>query len=350
MTLRDDAMSLDAMDAADAAAIADILSLASAVAGGEGIALVDADGHVVAGRTPAAGVDRATRPLVRDGHAFGAVVGPGSGPPELLALVARSLELAMADADERAQRARMGEELAIGRRIQMALLPRQFPDVAGWRFAAAYEPARAVGGDLYDAFGVRGRKERLGLTVADVTGKGIPAALLMADVRALLHAATDSSTGPADALSRVNQILVHERATALMVTAVLLVLETRTGRVRYSGAGHEPPLVARAAGGIEPFDACGVILGLNGTSAYTEQQARLMPGDALVLYTDGVTDARDRDGRFYGEERLREVIRASCGQSADAMVRMVIDDVSEFRGEADPYDDIALLVVERLRG
>jgi serine phosphatase RsbU (regulator of sigma subunit) len=277
-------------------------------------------------------------------------VGSAGVRPELLVLVARSLELAIAGADARAARERVEQELAIGRRIQLSLVPRRFPDVAGWTFAAAYEPAREVGGDLFDAFPVRGRPGHVGLLVADVTGKGIAAALMMADVRALLHAATDNAGGPAEALARVNRILVRERATSLMVTAVLLVLDTATGTLRYAGAGHEPPLVARCAGGIDELEAGGTILGLQDDVRFEDREAVLEPGDALVLYTDGITEARDEGRRFYGEARLHAVVGDMCGRPAEIIMRAISDDVRAFRGAAEPYDDLTLLVVERRRG
>jgi len=332
----------------DLAAVAELLSMASTIADGEAVALVDHEGRLLAGRAPSIHTRR-TRPITRNGAPIAAIAGTNVVPRALLELVARSLELLLVDAEARTARARIAQELAIGHRIQLSLVPQRFPQVPGWDLAAAYEPALEVGGDLYDAFLVRGQPDLLGLLVADVTGKGIPAALLMADVRALLHAATDSSPGPAEALTRVNRILVHERATALMVTAVLLVVDTTTGMVRYSGAGHEPALVARASGGIEPFEACGFILGLSGASEFLEQEAQLLPGDALVLYTDGITDARNRDRSFYGEQRLREIVLGACGQSAQAIVRTITDDVHAFQGDADPFDDLTLLVAERAR-
>jgi sigma-B regulation protein RsbU (phosphoserine phosphatase) len=332
----------------DLATVAELVTMASALADGAALALVDPEDRVLAGHDPGAAAAR-RRAVSRNGLTIATIVASSDVRPELLELVGRGLELLVESVERRAALARVAQEMAIGRRIQMALLPQRFPSIAGWDFAAGYEPALEVGGDLYDAFPVRAQPGRLGLLVADVTGKGIPAALLMADVRALLHAATDSAPGPAEALARVNRILVNERPTALMVTAVLMVVDTATGVVRYSGAGHEPALVARAVGGVEPFEACGVILGLSGASQYLEQETQLLPGDALVLYTDGITDARDPDRRFYGEERLRSVIRSACGLAAADIVRALTDDVHAFRGDADPFDDLTLLVAERAR-
>ncbi|OGO57299.1 MAG: hypothetical protein A2V85_15490 [Chloroflexi bacterium RBG_16_72_14] len=222
--------------------------------------------------------------------------------------------------------------------------------MSGWSFGAHYEPAREVGGDLFDVFPLRGRTDAFALLVADVTGKGIPAALLMADVRALLHAATDNADGPADALTRVNRILVTERATSLFVTAALLVVDAASGLARHASAGHDPVLVARSAGSVEALEAGGPILGAFRDAPFAEVTTLIGPDDAIVLYTDGVTEARDERRRFYGEERLFNVLDSACGTPADGIVATVVRDVEAFRGAAEPFDDITLLVAQRQRG
>jgi len=338
---------MDALDELiDREAVAGLLALASSAAVGRPIGLVDANGRLIAGRA-AGSVERRTHPLVAEGRTVGAVVGDEAVLSELLALVARALELSLAGTSEHAARARVAQELAIGRRIQLSLLPRRFPAVDGWAFAAEYEPAREIGGDLYDAFPLRGRTDGIGILIADVTGKGIPAALLMADVRALLHAAADNASGPADALGRVNRILVAERATSLFVTAALLVVEVASGAFRYATAGHEPPLVARSSGTLEPLEATGPILGAFDDAGFEERSGQLHPGDALVLYTDGVTEARSETREFYGEARFFSSVLGACGRDAGRIVRAVVDDIGAFRGAAEPFDDLTLLVVER---
>ena len=333
----------------DASALEHLFELAGAAADDAAIGLLDADGRLVAGRLPMPAPAR-VQPLSLEDRTVGSVVASDAVRPELVALVASALELQVAAAADHAARARLANELAIGRRIQLALVPRRFPDVAGWTFAAAYEPAQEVGGDLFDAFFLRGRSDQVGLLVADVTGKGIPAALAMADARALLHAATDNATGPGDALERVNRIIVGERVGALPLTVALVVLEPGSGALRYAIAGHEPPLVARCAGGVEPLLAGGPIMGLFGDARYEEHEGRLEPGDALVLYTDGVTDARDVERRFYGDERLLAEVGGVCGRPAAAVTAAISGDVRAFRGDAEPYDDLTLLVAERHRG
>ena len=333
-------------DAADDGAIAGLLALASAAAGGAAIGLADPEGHLVAGRSPGV-VPAHVHPVALGEGIVGSLLGEAAVAPELLALVARSLELVLSGGRDEAERARVANEMAIGRRIQLSLMPRTFPEVEGWTFASYYEAAREVGGDLFDVFGLRGKRDCVCLVIADVTGKGIPAALLMADVRALLHAAADNVDSPAEALRRVNAVLVRERMTSLFVTASLLMVETASGAVRYASAGHEAPLVARFAGAIDSLEASGPILGAFDDAVYEERTARLLPGDALVLYTDGAPETRNPSRRFYGEERLIANLTAACGRPAEAIVRAIVDDIRGFRGDAEPFDDVTLLIVER---
>jgi serine phosphatase RsbU (regulator of sigma subunit) len=249
-----------------------------------------------------------------------------------------------------ADRQVLDHELAIGRRIQLSLMPRRFPNLPGWQIASAYEPAREVGGDFYDAFPLRDRPGRIGLVVADVTGKGIPAAILMADSRALIHAAADHGGEPADTLARVNQILVTERASGLFVTVAHAVLEGATGLLRFASAGHDPVHVLRADGSLEILDPPGRLIGMVADIAAANREIVLGAGDAWIGHTDGVTEARDAAGAFYGEERFRELLRRLAGRSAAGMVDAIAADVASFRGAAEPSDDLTLLVVRRESG
>ena len=333
-------------DLLDAAACAGLMGLASATVDGAPIGVVDLEGRLVIGER--AGLIAARRhPIGLDGTLLGAIEAPEQVPESLLALLAKSLELTMAGARQAAANARMEHELSIGRRIQLALLPHRFPEVDGWSFAAAYEAAREVGGDLYDAFPVRGKADRVGLVVADVTGKGIPAALLMADCRALLHAATDNAPSPGDALARVNRILVTERPTSLFVTAFLGVLETATGILRYASAGHELPSLVRQGGDLERLEAAGPLLGAFAQVDYEDREVQLEPGDVIAIHTDGVTDARDPEGAFFGEERLEASLRAAAGRAPEAVATALVEAVRVFRAGAEPFDDLCLLLAGR---
>ncbi|HEX9550131.1 MAG TPA: PP2C family protein-serine/threonine phosphatase [Candidatus Limnocylindrales bacterium] len=331
------------------ASLASLLALASAAADGADIGITDPDGRLLAGRSVRSVAARRS-PVTMDGEVVGLVVGEERVAAELTVLVGCALEMALAGARVQADRARVAQELSIGKRIQQALLPRRYPDVPGWTFAARYEPAREVGGDLFDLFPVRGGTDRIALVIADVTGKGIPAAVLMADVKGLLHSAIDNTDAPAEALRRVNSVLVIERQTPLFVTAALLVIDVATGAIRYALAGHEPPLVARRVGRVEALASEGPILGAFADPSFEEHETALEPGDAVTLYTDGITDARDMARRFYGEDRLLALVGGACGRPAETIAEAIVADVTAFRGDAEPFDDLTLLVAERRPG
>jgi serine phosphatase RsbU (regulator of sigma subunit) len=271
-----------------------------------------------------------------------------AGDKRLVASVASQAALALERADLQravADRRALDQELAIGRRIQISLMPRRFPEIPGWEIAATYEPAREVGGDFYDVFPLRDQPGRIGLVVADVTGKGIPAAILMADSRALIHAAADHGGTPVETLARVNQILISERASGLFVTVAHGILDTATGRLAFASAGHDAIHVLRADGRLEILDPPGRLVGMVEDLEATLLQLVLEPGDALVGHTDGVTEARSPDGGFYGEDRLRALLRSLAGANAATIVDTVDADVAAFRAGADPSDDLTLLVV-----
>ena len=203
---------------------------------------------------------------------------------QLLAAVASQAAVAIERAELQrrlVERRALDEELAIGRRIQLSLMPRRFPDIAGWEIASAYEPAREVGGDFYDVFRLRDRGACIGLVVADVTGKGIPAAILMADSRGLIHAAADHSDDPADTLTRVNRILVTERASGLFVTVAHGVLDPATGRLVLASAGHDPIHILRTDGRLEILEPPGRLSAWWRTSAWPRSRSTLGPGRRL---------------------------------------------------------------------
>jgi serine phosphatase RsbU (regulator of sigma subunit) len=329
----------------DLAALADLIQAASAVAPNHDVRIVDLD---TSGLAPGA---VATREISVGGERLGTVEirGPVEQSEALAALVGRSIELAATEALRRRSLAStaLEEELAIGRRIQRSLMPRRFPDLPGWEIASAYEAAREVGGDFYDAFLIGGEGDRLGIVVADVTGKGIAAALLMADTRALIHAAADHSTDPADSLARVNRILVHERGSGLFVTVAHGLIHGPSGSLTIASAGHDPVHILRADGTLTVIEPSGRLIGMVDDIGLTSTRLVIEPGDTFVGHTDGVTEARSPDGSFYGEDRFRALLATLAGRSAREIVDAVTADVADFRGDAEPSDDLTLLVVRR---
>ena len=190
------------------------------------------------------------------------------------------------------------------------------PEVPGYELASHYEAAREVGGDFFDLFRMRRRGRPLSVVIADVSGKGIAAALLMAFSRPLLHAAVDNTAGPAEALERTNRILVQERRSSLFITALCATLALPTGRLRLANAGHEPPLIIPGDGSpILPVDVEGPLLGAFGSLGLFEAEVELGGGDVVLFYTDGVTDARSATGERFEEERLLAAIEAARGDT-----------------------------------
>jgi hypothetical protein len=239
-------------------------------------------------------------------------------------------------------------ELAHGRRLQRSFVSLVPPDVPGYEVASHYEAAREVGGDFFDLFRLRRRGRPLSLVIADVTGKGIAAALLMAFSRPLLHAAIDHTTDPASALERTNDILVGERRTSLFITALCARLDLRSGRLLLANAGHEPPLFIPADG-----SPLGLVLGSGPLLGAFPQlglpciEAWMAPGDVCLFYTDGVTDARAASGERFDERGLFAAIERVRGGSAQVIMDAIVADLEAFTAGAEPADDITMVALGR---
>jgi sigma-B regulation protein RsbU (phosphoserine phosphatase) len=265
-----------------------------------------------------------------------ALVAVGAGDPEVAARLATTAR-------------RIDAELAHGRRLQRSFVSLVAPDVPGYDVASHYEAAREVGGDFFDLFRLRRRGRPLSVVIADVTGKGIAAALLMAFSRPLLHAAIDHTPGPAAALERTNRILVEERRSDLFITALCAQLDVRTGHLLVANAGHEPPLLVRADGSpIACLIGSGPLLGAFVDLDIPEVRADLGPGDLALLYTDGVTDARSVDGERFDEWRLFDTVESVRGATAREVVDAVCSAVARFQGPTEPADDITIVAIRRL--
>ncbi len=194
--------------------------------------------------------------------------------------------------------ARKLAEISVGREIQLSLLPKSCPIVPGWDFAAVYQAARVVGGDFYDFCDLPGAPKRLGLVIADVADKGVPAALFMAVSRTIIRTVAFSGRGPSAALIRANQLILNDSQAELFLSAIYAVLELETGRITYANAGHNRPLWYHAAdGSLTELDQRGIVLGAFEEITLGQERIDLAPGDVLVFFTDGVTDALERPGR-----------------------------------------------------
>jgi HAMP domain-containing protein len=241
---------------------------------------------------------------------------------------------------------RIEGELELARQIQDRLLPVELPTIPRCELAGRSLPARQVGGDYFDALHLSG--DRVALVIADVSGKGVPAALLMSSFRASLLSADIDREGPALTLARVNAFLHNSVEPGRFVTAFLAVLHTATGRLVYSNAGHNPPMLLRR-GAEDPhlLRHGGLVLGLFGTTVYQQAETVMLPGDLLALYTDGVSEAMDEDERFYGEERFLDLLRRNRTEPCREILRETLEEVRTFSGGAGQTDDVTVLVVRR---
>ena len=239
-------------------------------------------------------------------------------------------------------------ELAKGRRQQRSILSLDPPDVPGYELASHYAAAREIGGDFFELFRLPKRGHPLAIVVADVTGKGLDAALLMAFARPVMHSALMASRGPAEAIDRTNRVLVGEHRGTLFITLLCGVLQPTTGIVRIASAGHEPPLHVPADGGpITVVGRAGVIMGAFASIEPPETELALAPGDTLLCYTDGVTDAVSPSGERFGDARLLATVEAARDGTAHDLVAAVRDGVQAFQQTADPADDLTLVAVGR---
>jgi serine phosphatase RsbU (regulator of sigma subunit) len=246
------------------------------------------------------------------------------------------------------RRQRLEEELNVARRIQLSLLPARPPTIAGWSFAASYQAARQVGGDFYDFLDTAvGSQRRLGLVVADVTGKGVPAALMMAYSRAVLRAESTSGRSPTEVLARTNELIMKDRQTRLFLSAFYAELDLDSGRMVYASAGHDAPLwVAAGATDCRQLDAPGVILGAFHEIGLEARTVDLAPGDSVILYTDGVTEARNHDGQLFGDDRLVGAATMARGRAGEIMAS-IADAIAGFTAGAPQADDLTIMVVQR---
>ncbi|KXX63980.1 SpoIIE family protein phosphatase [Marichromatium gracile] len=243
-----------------------------------------------------------------------------------------------------AAQARIASELHIAHDIQLSILPRRLAPHPAFDLHALVEPAREVGGDFYDCFALDA--DHHCLVIADVAGKGVPAALFMAVAKTLVKAASAPGRGPAEVLERVNAELARDNPRCMFVTLFCAVLDHRSGELIHSNAGHNPPLLLRAEGSVEPLPSQRqLVLGVMAGAHYRDARTRLAPGDRLLLYTDGVTEAMDADTTLYGEARLREALRALGTGSPRTLVEGLLDEVHAFAGDTPQADDITLMAL-----
>ena len=243
---------------------------------------------------------------------------------------------------------RLEQELAIGRQIQLSLLPAQPPPHPGWQFASFYQAAHQVGGDFFDFINFFDEPHCQNIVIADVSGKGVPAALYMAVARTMIRAESRNGRSPAAVLARTNELIHNDKTTPLFLSALYANLNTATGKLLFAGAGHETPLLLRAASGlIEEFAPGGLLLGAFKTASFKEQQTTINEGDVILFYTDGISESRDEKGDFFGEERLKSHLQEFYHLSAAEIANKLVESLALFAGSAPQADDLTVLIIKK---
>jgi phosphoserine phosphatase RsbU/P len=243
--------------------------------------------------------------------------------------------------DERRAAARRSHELEDARRIQRGLLPATLPRIPGWDLAAACDEAASVGGDTYDV--IQLDASHLAVCLADVAGKGVPAALLAANLQAAVRSIVVGPIDPAEACARINARLCGSVPDDRFITFFLAVIDTSTGRLRYCNAGHNPPLLVGADGSPSVLSGGGTVLGLTPKTLFESHRADMAPGSVLVLYTDGITEACDRRDEEFGEIRLGARVAVDRDRGASEIRDRLLDAVRAFSKER--VDDQTVVVV-----
>ena len=244
--------------------------------------------------------------------------------------------------------ARLARELALAGEVQSSFLPRQLPDVPGWQLTVTLHPARETSGDFYDVNVLP--DGRIGILVADVVDKGVAAALFMALSWILIRTyATQHPMEPDLVLRAVNRRILGDTEARQFVTLFYAILDPASGTLTYCNAGHCPPLLLRATSqvGAERLAITGMPLGILEDETWERGVSQLGTGDVLVLYTDGITESYDRDGRAFGEDRLLESVSANVGRTAQEIQDALLADLHAFTLGAPQSDDITLAVVVR---
>jgi sigma-B regulation protein RsbU (phosphoserine phosphatase) len=240
-------------------------------------------------------------------------------------------------------------ELAIAAEIQQSFLPESLPSIPGMDLAAKCLMAREVGGDFYDIIPLNGKGEdpRWGILIADVSGKGMPAAIFMALSRIIIRSNALWHRAPSDALNNANGIIASSSRSGMFVTAFYGVMDTAGGRLTYVNAGHNPPLLLSAGkDSFRELGSTGIALGALENSQYTEGEVTINPGDILILYTDGVTEAVNSAGGMFGEARLRELVHQARDLPPSAILDRLLGGIQSFTLGEPPADDITLLVLK----
>jgi sigma-B regulation protein RsbU (phosphoserine phosphatase) len=244
------------------------------------------------------------------------------------------------------EKERLTKEMDIGQSIQLSLLPKACPSVEGWQFAAFYQAARQVGGDFYDFISLPNGK--IGLVIADVAGKGVPAALMMSLSRAVVRTIALNGSGPSRTLTRSNQVLYNDYSQSAFITACYASIDPKDGRMEFATAGHNgPSWYSSRSGECLEIHSKGIVLGLFPEVSIDQETIELMPGDVLVFYTDGLIEARNEQKEFYETSRLVDILSSNAHKNAMDILDAIVHSWESFVGDSPQEDDLTIVVVKR---
>lgn len=238
------------------------------------------------------------------------------------------------------------EEMKMAASIQLKLLPDRSPDIPGFEVASVNIPARSVGGDYYDFISLE--SGRIGFCVGDITGKGMPAAMLMANLQATIRSQATMHEDTVRCLTGTNKLLFRSTDPDKFATIFYGILEPETGTVEFANGGHDAPLLMRKDDGIELLQATGLLVGVMETAIYHKGTVGMQAGDVLLIYTDGVTEAMNPKNKEYGLQRLEKTLASHHGHPAEEIRGFIIQDVREHVEGASQSDDITLMIIKRL--
>ena len=247
--------------------------------------------------------------------------------------------------EQKLRQERLAHELELAHDIQTSLLPSDISAPPGWEVAAFWQAAQEVSGDFYDLMEVG--PAQLGIVIADVAGKGMPAALYMALTRSLIRATAYDQADPRAVLKRTNQLLIPDTRRGKFVSLFYAVLDTQSGALTYANAGHNPPLLMRADGQVEVLRVQGMVLGVKPEIESEIGYSQLEPGDGVVFYTDGVTEVFNAAADIFGQDRLKHILQTHWGEGPHALVAKIRQAVNDFSASPVPHDDFTLLILQR---
>ena len=253
------------------------------------------------------------------------------------------------DCISKQEQKQLEEELFLASKIHRALLPQSVEQVEGFEVKAMSLAARTVGGDYYD-FLPSANGESMRVVIADVMGKGLPAGLLMSNVQGALRILSEEIESPGLLLARLNKWLCHNVPVTKFISLVCVSLDSRSGQeagVSYTNAGHCPPILVRGNGIVEKLEPTGGVLGVHEDFTYEERSLTMAPGDLLLLYTDGVTEAENQQGEMFEEERLTEYVKSRSASSLEIILDGLLSSVRNFSGKKELGDDLTVIALRK---